>query len=200
MSDNNTEDELKPLGMKCTDADCDNELHCFKFKSRQMSEAERGHCRYCGANLINWDRVHQRNLYDAEFTLNSLRYEKARHHYWHKTIDLRAENHARRKGRLELKKAVRRRLHKAVGTAQPTYDGRQTPKEGNIIFYAQHALACCCRTCMQYWHSIPKGVELTDEQIEYFVELVMMYINERMPNLTEMGEDIPRLKSQTQRS
>ncbi len=36
-------------------------------------------------------------------------------------------------------------------------DGRQTPREGNTIFYAQHATASCCRTCIEYWHGIPKN-------------------------------------------
>jgi hypothetical protein len=76
----------------------------------------------------------------------------------------------------------------------PFMDGRQTPTKGNIIFYAQHSLACCCRKCMEYWHDIPQGTELTDEQIEYFTQLVMMYVDERMPDLKEIGQRVPRLK------
>lgn len=162
-----------------------------------MTEMERGQCRYCGTRLVNWKRVHKRNLDDAVFTFESLKYELVRHHFWHKSIDLKAENHARRKGRIKLQEAVRRRLEQSVASASPPYDGRQTPWEGNIIYYAQHALACCCRTCMEYWHGIPKGVELSNVELDYFVELVMMYIDEHMPHLTETGEKIPYIHRKT---
>ena len=185
--------ELKPLEIACTSSNCENELHCFR-KSRQMTDAERGRCRSCGADLIDWNRVHNRELSDASFTFKSLKREMWRHYYWHKPIDQQAENHARRKGRSKLKEAARNRIEKSVGPAKPFRDGTQTPREGNIIFYAQHALACCCRTCMEYWHGIPKGIKLSDEQIDYFVELVMMYIGERMPNLTESGEKVPPIR------
>ena len=163
-----------------------------------MSEAERGRCRYCGADLVNWERVHRRDVGDAAFVFESLKYEFVRHHYWHKSIDLNTENHARRKGRLGLRDAARKRLRKYVAPALPPRDGLQTPWDGNIIYYAQHALACCCRTCMQYWHGIPKGVELSDEELDYFVEIIMMYIDEQMPYLTESGEKVPYIRHTAQ--
>ncbi|MCL7451690.1 MAG: DUF4186 domain-containing protein [Anaerolineae bacterium] len=159
-----------------------------------MSEAERGICRYCGADLIDWQRVHRRNLGDAAFVFESLKYELVRHHYWHKSIDLKAMNHARRKGRQGLREAARHRLKKYTAPQHPFRDGMQTPWEGNVIFYAQHALACCCRTCLEYWHGIPKGVELSDEELDYLVELMMMYVDDRMPDLTERGEKVPPIR------
>ena len=62
---------------------------------------------------------------------------------------------------------------------------------GNPIHYAQHATASCCRKCMEYWHGIPQTQTLTDEQIEYFVELAMMYLKDRLPDLTYGGEHVP---------
>ena len=194
--DNPRRGMLKPLKITCTSADCEMGLHCFR-KSRTMAEADRGRCRSCGADLIDWDRVHKRDLSDAAFKFESLKYELVRHYFWHRPIDQRAENHARRKGRIGLREAVRRRLEKSVAPASPAYDGRQTRWDGNVIHYAQHALACCCRTCMEYWHGIPKGVELTDEELDYLVELVMMYIEERMPYLTESGEKVPHIRQNT---
>ncbi|MBE7467628.1 MAG: DUF4186 family protein [Anaerolineales bacterium] len=185
--------EIKPLKVSCTDFDCESELHCFK-KSRRMTEAERGNCRSCGISVVNWTRVHSRSINDAAYTFEALNSEFVRNHFWNKPIDLKAENHARRKGRSKLREAIRARLKKSVGTASPSFDGRQTPDHGNIIYYAQHALACCCRTCMEYWHGIPKGVELSDEQIDYFTELIMKYVDARMPELTEEGENIPRIR------
>jgi hypothetical protein len=77
------------------------------------------------------------------------------------------------------------------------YDGRQTPWEGNPMFYAQHATATCCRRCLEEWHNIPRGRELTDAEISYCTSLVMLYVNERLPFLTEYGEKVPPVRRNT---
>jgi hypothetical protein len=64
---------------------------------------------------------------------------------------------------------------------------------GNILYYAQHATACCCRTCMEYWHAVPKGRQLTDAEIDYFTDLLMQFVAERMPHLPDQPEKIPRM-------
>ncbi len=182
--------DLAPLAISCTQSDCDSGLHCFR-KSRQMAPEQVGQCRSCGAQLVDWQRVYQRDVSDATFTFQALKGEWIRHQFWHMPIDDAAENHARRKGRIKLRAAAEHRLRRSIGTKDPTWDGRQTPKQGNILYYAQHALACCCRTCLEYWHNIPQDVELTQEQLDYFVELIMMYVDERMPQLMDSGEKIP---------
>jgi hypothetical protein len=48
---------------------------------------------------------------------------------------------------------------------------------------------------MEYWHDIPKGRPLTEEEISYFTALVMKFVRERMPELTEDGEKIPRRRT-----
>jgi hypothetical protein len=184
--------KLKPLNVTCTSSDCQNNLHCFK-KSREMAKSELGQCRSCGVNLIDWQRVHRRDVNDAAFVFSSLKNELIRHHYWHKAIDQKAENHARRKGSSLLRVAVRNRLVKSLSPQNP-YDGRQTPPGGNIIYYAQHALACCCRKCLEYWHGIPMSRPLYEDEVEYFTSLVMMFINERLPDLAEAGIKIPSIR------
>jgi hypothetical protein len=129
--------------------------------------------------------VHLRKFADVAHTFDSLRYELIRHHFWHAEIDERAINHALRKGRIELRKAVAKRLQKSISLALPSYDGRQTPMSGNVIFYAQHATASCCRKCLEYWHGIPQGRELNPDELAYLEELVWLYICERMPDLPE---------------
>ncbi|WP_210403143.1 MULTISPECIES: DUF4186 family protein [unclassified Tolypothrix] len=155
-----------------------------------------GQCHSCGADLVDWSRVQKRDLSDVNYTFAALKHELIRHYFWHIEIDQKAINHARRKGKNGMRVAVEKRIRKSVGPAEPPYDGRQTPKEnsGNAIYYAQHATACCCRQCMEYWHDIPLGRELTEAEIGYFSDLVMLYINERLPFLTENGEKVPRLK------
>lgn len=55
-------------------------------------------------------------------------------------------------------------------------DGKQTPMKGHPVFIAQHACACCCRGCLEKWHNIEKGRELTDNEVDYIVNLLMKWI------------------------
>lgn len=55
-------------------------------------------------------------------------------------------------------------------------DGKQTPMKGHPVFIAQHACACCCRGCLYKWHHIEKDKELSDEEVDYIVNLLMKWI------------------------
>lgn len=59
-------------------------------------------------------------------------------------------------------------------------DGKQTPMKGHPVFIAQHATATCCRGCINKWHKIPKDVELTQEQQDYIVGLIMKWIKRQI--------------------
>ena len=61
-------------------------------------------------------------------------------------------------------------------------DGKQTPMKGHPVFIAQHATATCCRGCLYKWHRIPKGIELSEEQKEYIVNVIMAWINREIKN------------------
>lgn len=187
---------LEPLKITCTSADCENNLHCFKATQKMKAADKMGACRECGVSLVDWARVHKRDSRDAKYTFSALKYELIRHKFWHISIDQKALNHARRKGRAGLELAVQSRLRKSVGPATPTRDGLQTPMEGsgNVIYYGQHATASCCRKCIEYWHDIPKGRALTEDEISYLAELVMLYISDRIPSLTEDGESVPPIR------
>lgn len=180
-----------PLDVHCTSSDCDNDLHCFK-QLKKMTPDERGRCRACGADLVDWDRLHRRDLGDAAHTFEALQHELIRHHFFHVSIDEMAQRHAQRKGRTKLKEAARDRLAKYLAPANPPRDGRQTPMSGNAIFYAQHATACCCRTCLEYWHAIPKERKLTAAEFEYCYKLVEQYLDTRLPDLADDPVKVPR--------
>lgn len=187
---------LEPLKITCTSSDCQNNLHCFKA-TRAMKKADSaGPCRDCGAELVDWSRIHKQDSRDAAYTFESLRRELIRHKFWHVEIDEKAINYAKRKGFSGLAAAVRQRIRKSVGPALPLRDGQQTPMEGsgNPIHYAQHSTASCCRKCMEYWHAIPQGRALTEEEITYLTELAMLYFHERLPFLTEDGEKVPPIR------
>ncbi len=55
-------------------------------------------------------------------------------------------------------------------------DGKQTPMKGHPVFIAQHATATCCRKCIEKWHKFPKGKELTEQQQNYIIGLIMEWI------------------------
>ncbi len=67
-------------------------------------------------------------------------------------------------------------ISKRLAPAEIANDGRQTPMRGHPVFIAQHATACCCRGCLEKWHHIAKGRELTADEQEYVVSVVMRWI------------------------
>lgn len=190
-SSDDTSTTPPPLPIRCTSSDCDAGLHCFKATQKLRKQQREGACRTCGAQLVDWDRIHSRRLDDIDFTFAQLRLEMVRHHFWHRPFDLRALNHALRKGRRRLYIAARRRLESSVGRAGNVWDGRQTPWRDNTIYYAQHAVAACCRTCIEYWHAIPKNRDLTVPELDYLTELVLRFLDERLPDLPDDPQRVP---------
>ena len=60
-------------------------------------------------------------------------------------------------------------------------DGKQTPmKQVHPVFIAQHATATCCRGCLEKLHKIPKGRELTKEEINYIVNVIIEWIKKEV--------------------
>ncbi len=71
-------------------------------------------------------------------------------------------------------------IKKRLAPANISNDGKQTPMRGHPVFVAQHATATCCRGCLEKWHRIPKGRELTDGEQEYVVSVIMEWIHREM--------------------
>ena len=65
---------------------------------------------------------------------------------------------------------------KRLADANPANDGKQTPMRNHPVFIAQHATGTCCRGCLAKWHGIPKGKPLTQQQIEYIVEVIRRWL------------------------
>ncbi|WAR45844.1 DUF4186 domain-containing protein [Methylomonas rapida] len=55
-------------------------------------------------------------------------------------------------------------------------DGKQTPYRGHPVFVGQHATACCCRGCLQKWHGIAAGHNLTAEEQEYVLSVLRRWL------------------------
>jgi hypothetical protein len=180
--------DLKPLKIKCSSTNCKEGLHCF---SRRMKKAEekygkQGVCFECGEDSIDWERMHKNDLTDSKFMIASLNKEFIRTVFWEMKIDRKAIESAQKKGKSELRVEARKLLKNRIGKYNDFIDSRQTPLgKDNIINYAQHATATCCRECLQAWHNIPLTNVLTDNQLDFCTNLVMKFIEERVPAISD---------------
>ncbi len=80
-------------------------------------------------------------------------------------------------------------LAKKLVPAAPHKDGKQTPYRGHPVFVAQHATATCCRTCLERWHRIPQGRELTSDEQAYVVDVICRWIE---TDMAASGRRAPR--------
>ncbi|MER6070213.1 DUF4186 domain-containing protein [Streptomyces sp. NPDC001852] len=76
---------------------------------------------------------------------------------------------------------------KRLAPAEPYKDGKQTPYRGHPVFVAQHATATCCRGCLERWHGIPRGRELTRAEHVYVVDVILRWIEREMTGGTTPG-------------
>jgi hypothetical protein len=187
--------ELEPLKIRCSSSHCVSNRHYFKETKKMREKNDPPVCKECKADLVDWARVRKRNLDDVEHTFKALKLELVRHSYWHRPFDQKAMSYALRKGRLELLITAESRIRSSVSGPADAFDGRRTKWEGNPIFYAQHATASCCRKCIEKWHGIPRDQQLNEDQIKYMTRLVVMYLNERLPDLLDEGQKIPSLRN-----
>lgn len=85
-----------------------------------------------------------------------------------------------KKGLDVIKSHARDFISKRIAPAYISNDGKQTPMRGHPVFIAQHATATCCRGCINKWHKFPKGVDLTQTQQDYLVDLIMCWIEKQL--------------------
>ena len=75
-------------------------------------------------------------------------------------------------------------ISKRIKPAIILNDGKQTPyKQVHPVFIGQHATGTCCRGCIERIHHIEKGRELTDEEVNYIVDIIMRFIEREMKNM-----------------
>ena len=84
------------------------------------------------------------------------------------------------KGLETIKKHADEFVKKRLAAKEPLNDGKQTPMKGHPVFIAQHATATCCRGCLYKWHHIKKNKELTKEEQEYIVNIIMEWLKKEL--------------------
>ena len=88
----------------------------------------------------------------------------------------REQNYLREKGFETIRDHARDFITNRLAPAHPPNDGKQTPMRNHPVFIAQHATGTCCRKCLMKCHKIPTGRELTDEQIEYVIAVIIHWL------------------------
>ncbi len=174
----------KLLGIRCRRTECGQGLHCFDaVKARP--KFERGKCQECGMDLVKWDEVWLRDTRDVDKKFAFFEREWIRHFFFHVPTTSRIRKYAHKHGLEGLGRILQGQLrNKKMLTYIPALDSTQTKMlDGTIVHWARHAVGCCCRRCMTYWHNVPFDHELTDEDIDYFKELVVKFIAKRIPDL-----------------
>jgi len=149
----------------------------------------------CGADLINWPRVHQRDVRDVDHTIQALKYEHIRHDFWCEVqLTPRAVSFARKHGRSGILREARARIETKLVQPGTFADWGQTPFEnkGNAIHFAQHATATCCRRCIEVWHGIARDEVISRNDVEYFSQLILRYVVDRLPDLAAKPVAFPR--------
>ena len=78
-------------------------------------------------------------------------------------------------------------VRERLAPANPLNDGKQTPMRKHPAFVAQHATATCCRGCLEKWHGIAKGRELTANDQRYVNEVIERWLRRQSPDTGERG-------------
>ncbi len=173
------------LKIHCRMADCDNEQHCFRTnKTLQNKGIEKGHCRYCNIDLIDWDRLYNRDINDIQYLISALKFEMVRNMFWSvKNPTLKMIAAITSISEDMLREKIIKRLKSSISKpkSQNIYDGRQTSvDEENLILWAQHATGTCCRICIDQWHGIDPEQAITEENYNYFADIMMEYIKAKI--------------------
>ncbi len=172
---------LPKLEGLCGKSDCEHGLHNLRTKSRAKTSPIRGNCQSCGAAVVDWDSTHARDLSQAKSYIEMLRKEWVGNYFWEEPLDPASLARIGKQPRESMRDLVRHRIRSSVASAKQFRDGMQTPFEGNIIYRAQHATACCCRKCIDLWWGIPRDQDLQDDQIEFLVSMAMLFIDAKWP-------------------
>jgi len=105
--------------------------------------------------------------------LSSLEMSKFRSSF---KITKKERDYIQKKGMKKIQDHAIQFVWKKLSPAVPINDGKQTPMHGHPVFKAMHATGCCCRGCLEKWHHIPTGRELSVDEQVWIVGLLMAWI------------------------
>lgn len=92
-------------------------------------------------------------------------------------LNSKMKSYVLEKGLNKIKSDAYDLIKKRLAPANLLNDGKQTPmRQVHPVFIAQHACGCCCRGCLERIHHIPKNRELSANEIDYIVEVIVTWI------------------------
>ena len=171
--------DLKPVKITCMSKDCENDRHLYRPKRGEWREPSRGVCQGCGDTSVDMSIPRAKDANNPAAIFKELGREFIRDHFLSKPIDNRARRLIRRDGLDTIRARVAEVLDKCLRKPPDNFDGRRTSLEGNIIHYAQHATATCCRKCAWYWYGIPMDGEMSRRDLAFCVDMVQAYLDRR---------------------
>lgn len=109
--------------------------------------------------------------------LNQLSHSKFRSQFHLKEKDI---TYIQEKGLDTIQAHAEEFITKRLSPAFIPNDGKQTPYHGHPVFIAEHATATCCRNCLYKWHHIAPNRQLTKEEIDYIVTVIITWIQNQI--------------------
>lgn len=109
----------------------------------------------------------------VEYILRELKKSKFRSKF---TLEEKDFKYINQKGLEVIESHARDFVFSKLSPAYIANDGKQTAFKGHPVFIAQHATATCCRNCLEKWHKIKKGKELTKQEQDYIVNVIISWI------------------------
>ena len=96
-------------------------------------------------------------------------------------LNKKMKDYVKEKGLDKIKSDAFDLITKRIAKEKPNNDGKQTPmKQVHPVFIAQHATGCCCRGCLEKIHNIKKNHALSDEEINYIVNVIISWIEKEI--------------------
>ena len=115
---------------------------------------------------------------NIEDLLNSLSRSKFRGSFH---LNKKMKDYVKEKGLDKIKSDAFDLITKRIAKESPNNDGKQTPmRQVHPVFIAQHATGCCCRGCLEKIHNIKKNHALSDEEINYIVNVIITWIEKEI--------------------
>jgi hypothetical protein len=177
------------LGLTCGRSECEKGLHSFRPKKIDTRKVGIEPCNSCGIEIMPAGTTLPRDLAQFDSTIALLNQEWIRHFFLEVPVTPRIERFALGLGKDGLiGKAAEHLAQKKMLVYMPALDYNQTKMlDGTIVHWARHALACCCRRCMAYWHGVPLTSQLSAEDICYFQQLIGLYVERKLPAVKGLG-------------
>ena len=119
---------------------------------------------------------------NSDVILKKLSYSKFRSRFILKEKEI---NYINEKGLDVIRLHARDFISKRLAPLNIPNDGKQTPMKGHPVFIAQHATATCCRGCLEKWYHVNKNKILSDNEVDYIVNIIMKWIYKQYKDYKE---------------